>query len=85
MKIIIKFIFFIFLILFLNIQKSNAQELIKIGLIVPISGEYKKIGESIVNSTRLAINKINNSNIQIIPRDTSSDPAKTFFQGVHFL
>ena len=77
MKIIIKFIFFIFLILFLNIQKSNAQELIKIGLIVPISGEYKKIGESIVNSTRLAINKINNSNIQIIPRDTSSDPAKT--------
>ena len=77
MKIIIKFIFFIFLILFLNIQKSNAQELIKIGLIVPLSGEYKEIGESIVNATRLAINKIDDSIIEIFPRDTKSKPDTT--------
>ena len=32
---------------------------IKIGLIVPLSGEYKEIGQSIVKaSVRLAINKI---------------------------
>ena len=74
MKIIIQFILLIFLGLFLNVEKSLSQEKIKIGLIVPLSGEYKEIGESIVNSTRLAINKIDNSQIEILPRDTKSNP-----------
>ena len=74
MKIIIQFILLIFLGFFFNIEKSLSQEKIKIGLIVPLSGEYKEIGESIVNSTRLAINKINNSQIEILPRDTKSNP-----------
>ena len=77
MKIIIQFILLIFLGLFLNIEKSLSQEKIKIGLIVPLSGEYKEIGESIVNSTRLAINKIDNSQIEILPRDTKSNPEIT--------
>jgi len=77
MKIIIKFILFIFISLFLDTQRSIAQEKIKIGLIVPLSGEYKEIGRSIVNSTRLAINKIDNSKIEILPRDTKSNPEIT--------
>ena len=77
MKIIIQFILLIFLGLFLNVEKSLSQEKIKIGLIVPLSGEYKEIGESIINSTRLAINKINNSQIEILPRDTKSNPEIT--------
>ena len=77
MKIIIQFILFIFISLFLDTQKSIAQEKIKIGLIVPLSGEYKEIGRSIVNSTRLAINKIDNSKIEILPRDTKSNPEIT--------
>ena len=77
MKIIIQFILLIFLGLFFNIEKSLSQEKIKIGLIVPLSGEYKEIGESIVNSTRLAINKIDNSQIEILPRDTKSNPEIT--------
>ena len=77
MKIIIQFILLIFLGLFFNVEKSLSQEKIKIGLIVPLSGEYKEIGESIINSTRLAINKINNSQIEILPRDTKSNPEIT--------
>ena len=77
MKIIIQFILLIFLVLFFNVEKSLSQEKIKIGLIVPLSGEYKEIGESIVNSTRLAINRINNSQIEILPRDTKSNPEIT--------
>ena len=77
MKIIIQFILFIFISLFLDTQRSIAQEKIKIGLIVPLSGEYKEIGRSIVNSTRLAINKIDNSKIEILPRDTKSNPEIT--------
>ena len=77
MKIIIQFILLIFLGFFLNVEKSLSQEKIRIGLIVPLSGEYKEIGESIVNSTRLAINKIDNSQIEILPRDTKSNPEIT--------
>ncbi len=61
----------------LNIFQSLAEEKIKIGLIVPLSGEYKEIGNSIVKSTRLAINKIDDSRIEIIPRDTKSNPETT--------
>ena len=78
MKIFIQFIFLFFLSLTINIQKSFSEEKIKIGLIVPLSGEHKEIGESILNSTRLAINKINNKSILIVPRDTKSNPETAF-------
>ena len=77
MKIFIQFILFIFFSLFFDIQKSFSDEKIKIGLIVPLSGEYEEIGQSIVNATRLAINKIDNPQIEILPRDTKSNPETT--------
>ena len=32
---------------------------IKIGLVVPLSGDSKELGESVLNSVKLAINDIN--------------------------
>ena len=49
MKKFIQFIIFTFIALILSIHQSFANEKIKIGLIVPLSGEYKKIGNSISN------------------------------------
>ena len=73
-----KTLFRILLIFFLNFLffsgNASSSEKIKIGLIVPLSGEYSDIGISLVNSTRLAINKIDNSYIEIIPKDTKSNP-----------
>ncbi len=77
MKTFIKILFFLF-ITSLNIQKTFAVEKIKIGLLVPLTGQNKEIGKSIVKSTRMAINKINNSSIEIIPKDTASNPDTTF-------
>ena len=77
MKKIIQFIIFAFIGLILNISQSLADEKIKIGLVVPLSGEYKEIGNSILKATRLAINKIDDLNIEIIPRDTMSNPEVT--------
>ena len=54
-----------------------ASEKIKIGLLVPLTGENSEIGLSIIKSTRLAINKIDNQLIEIIPRDTQSNPMST--------
>ncbi len=73
MKTLIKF-FLIFAIIFINHQNLRASEFIKIGLIVPLSGEYEEIGNSILKSIRLAINKIDDENILVIPKDTKSNP-----------
>jgi len=78
MKIFIKIIIFLLITFVLNIQKTFAEEKIRIGLLVPLSGQNKEIGESIIKSTKLAINKINNSSIEILPRDTASNPDTTF-------
>ena len=63
----------IFVLCILN-KITYASEKIKIGLIVPLSGENFMIGERIVKSIRMAINKIDDDNIEIIPRDTKSNP-----------
>jgi len=77
MKKIIQFIIFTFIGLILNISQSLGDEKIRIGLIVPLSGEHKDIGSSIIKAARLAINKIDDSKIQIIPRDTKADAETT--------
>ncbi len=77
MKKFIQFIIFTFAVSILGIFQTLAEEKIRIGLIVPLSGEYKEIGNSIVKSARLAINKIDDSRIEIIPRDTKSNPETT--------
>ncbi len=73
MKKIIQFIIFISICLTIHINQILADEKIKIGLIVPLSGEYREIGHSILKATRLAINKIDNNKIKIIPKDTRAD------------
>ena len=77
MKKIIQFIIFTLIVFILNIHQISADEKIKIGLIVPLSGEYKEIGDSILKATRLAINKIDDDKIKIIPKDTRADPRVT--------
>ena len=77
MKIFIKIIIFLCLVSVLNIQKISAEEKIKIGLLVPITGQHSEIGKSIIKSVRLAINKIDNPLIEILPRDTQSNPSIT--------
>ena len=77
MKKFIQIITFTFIYSILSAFQSFANEKIKIGLIVPLSGEYKEIGSSIVKSARLAINKIDDSRIEIILRDTKSNPETT--------
>ena len=77
MKILLKIIILLIFFPLIDLQKIYAEEKINIGLLIPLSGEQKEIGKSIMQSVRLAINKIDNSNIQIIPKDTKDDPART--------
>ncbi len=74
------FIIFFLLVynLFLFITPSISEDnKVKIGLLVPLTGENAEIGKQIVKATRLALNDINSNKIEIFPRDTHSDPNKT--------
>jgi len=77
MKKIIKIILLLALTFLVSTEEIIANEKIKIGLLVPLTGKNSEIGKSIINSTRLAINKINNLSIEIIPKDTQSNPRNT--------
>ncbi|MDC3004704.1 ABC transporter substrate-binding protein [Candidatus Pelagibacter sp.] len=76
MKTGIKLIFSILLIFNLSFKALSAEK-IKIGLLIPVTGEYGKIGQSVINSVRLALNSINDNRIEILPRDTRADPSTT--------
>ena len=74
----IKIIFFLLLnysLLFL--QNTIAEEKIKIGLLVPMTGSNKEVGQLIIKAVRMAVKDINNNSIEIIPKDTGSKPNKT--------
>ena len=81
MKKIIKIILFLGLTFSISMGQVHAVERIKIGLLVPLTGKNSEIGHSIIKSTRLAINKINNLSIEIVPRDTKSNPKDTLRAG----
>ncbi len=63
--------------LFINTLTFSLEEKIKIGLLVPLTGEDKEIGNQIIESTRIALKDINSSKIEIYPKDTASNPNKT--------
>ena len=74
---IIQIILLLILTFSLSLEKVLAEQKIKIGLLVPLTGKNSEIGQSIIKSTRLAINQINNLSIEIIPKDTGSNPETT--------
>ena len=80
MRISLKIIILLIVICSINIQTLHAEQKIKIGLLVPLSGKQSNIGKSILQSVRLAINKINNSNIEILPKDTKNNPLETLIK-----
>ncbi len=72
------FLITILLITYPKIAYGDNQT--KIGLLAPFSGEFQNIGKSVLSSARIAINKINNDNISILPRDTKGGNNQTLKQ-----
>ena len=63
----------IFLIFFNFNSSLYSQELnnkIKIGLLVPFSGEYAEVGKSLLYSLQLALKEIDDDRVTIYPKDT---------------
>ena len=67
-----KFFLLIFYILFLfnsNLFSNENDRTLKVGLLVPLSGPYSEIGNSLLYSLQLALEEIDDNNVFIIPRD----------------
>ena len=73
-----KIIFFVFLnLIFTSFNTVVAAEKIKIGLLVPMTGNNKDLGQSIIKAVSLAIKDIDSDLIEIIPKDTATRPNQT--------
>ena len=73
-----KIIFITFISLILLFFKTvAASEKIKIGLLVPMTGKNKDLGQSIIKAVSLAVKDIDSDLIEIIPKDTATKPNQT--------
>ncbi len=73
-KIIILLIYNLFLFVAPSLSEENK---VRIGLLVPLTGENAVLGKQIIKATRLALKDINSDKIEIFPKDTQSDPNET--------
>ena len=78
------YIILTYLVVFLNSNSlsDNSNNKLKIGLLVPFSGEYQELGNSFLFSIQLALEEIGDKNILIIPRDSGSNDPKKLIQGI---
>ena len=91
MKKIITFSILTYLLFTINSSaidnKSNDLEnkkLLKIGVLLPLSGEFKNIGESFLKAIHLALKDISNKNIKIYPRDSKANAFDAYSSAKEF-
>jgi ABC-type branched-subunit amino acid transport system substrate-binding protein len=53
-----------------NLLCNEENDVLKVGLLAPLSGEYKELGNSLLYSLQLALDEIDDKNVHIIPRDS---------------
>tara|TARA_Y100000591_G_scaffold252178_1_gene223701 strand:- start:1821 stop:2972 length:1152 start_codon:yes stop_codon:yes gene_type:complete len=73
MKKIILILSYILIFFNFNLSSSENKNLLKIGLLAPLSGEYKELGNSLLYSLQLALDEIDDNRVSIIPGDTGSN------------
>ncbi len=65
-----------------NLQSDENNTILKVGLLAPLSGEYKELGDSLLYSLQLALDEIDNKNVHIIPRDSGSNDKKKLIKAI---
>ena len=64
-------------LIYFNSLVLSKEEKIKIGLLVPMTGKNKDLGQQIIKATRIALKDINSEKLEIYPKDTNSNPNTT--------
>ena len=76
-KILIIILSYILILFNSNLNADDKINNLKIGLLAPFSGDNKELGDSLLLSSQLALNEINDNRIMIIPGDSgTNNPTK---------
>ena len=67
----------------LNDDDKN-KKLLKIGVLLPLSGKFQDVGESFLKAIELALYDISNKNIIIYPKDSKANPLDTYLSAKEF-
>ena len=65
-------------------QTFSEEKKIRIGLLVPLTGDDAELGKQIIKATRMALKDIDTNIMEIYPKDTQSDPIKTLNSAKQF-
>ena len=61
-----------------NKKNSENEKILKIGVLLPLSGKFQDIGESFLKAIQLALYDISNENIKIYPKDNKGNALNTY-------
>ena len=60
------------------------EKILRIGVLLPLSGEFQNIGESFLKAIQLALYDISNENIKIYPKDTKGNALSAYQSAKEF-
>ena len=88
MKKLLTFLTVTYLLFTIN-SVSSAQDLknnkiLKIGVLLPLSGKYQSIGESFLKAIQLSLYEISNENIRIYPKDSKGNALNAYLSAKEF-
>ena len=67
-----------------NENNLENEKVLKIGVLLPLSGEFQDIGESFLKAIQLALYDISNENIKIFPKDSKGNALNTYESAKEF-
>ena len=68
----------------LNKNNSKDEKILKVGILLPLSGEHQDIGESFLKAIQLALYDISNEQIKIYPKDSKANALDTYKSAKEF-
>ena len=67
-----------------NENISENEKVLKIGVLLPLSGKFQNIGQSFLKAIQLALYDIENENIKIYPKDSKANALDTYLSAKEF-
>lgn len=55
-------------------QQAENLPTVKVGILLPLSGQHKNLGDAMLKAAQLALFDVGHSNLELIPRDTMGTP-----------
>jgi len=62
----------------------NNEKILKVGVLLPLTGEFQDIGESFLKAIQLALYEISNENIKIYPKDSGGNSLDAYESSKEF-